>query len=244
MINGIIVDDEEIAIEELKPLLGKTSYIHLKNTFDDVSEAIKYVSNNEVDVIFLDIQMPGINGFDAYKAFKDIDKNIDIIFTTAFEEHALKAFEVEAFDYILKPFSEDRILKSIEKLKNYKALGEKNSTNENLNTNVDKITVWKNDKLILLNVEDIIYCKVKGGEIDIVTKKKVYKSEDTMIEMEEKLSSYSFIRCHRNFIVNLKYISEIIPWFNGTYILKFADISDEVPVSRKYNKVLKGIFKF
>jgi len=62
--------------------------------------------------------------------------------------------------------------------------------------------------------------------------------------MEEKLSSYSFIRCHRNFIVNLKYISEIIPWFNGTYILKFADINDEVPVSGKYNKVLKGIFKF
>ncbi len=247
MIKVVIVDDERFAIRELEYILNKYEELELAGGFTDPMEAMENINKIKPEVVFLDIDMPEISGFTMAQELLKKNENMKIIFVTAFNDYAIKAFEIDASDYILKPFSEERINKAILRIlkqgkitKNEEVAAEINKGEKK----VRKIPVWENDSLILIDVDDVLYCKVKDGELVIVTKQALYKGQDTLSQMEDKLKDFNFMKCHRNYIVNLNEIQEIVPWVNGTYILKLNGIKDEIPVSRSYNKILKSIFKF
>lgn len=221
--NCIIVEDEYPARKELAYFIKTFSSIKIIEEFDDSIKALKYIQNNQMDIIFLDISMPNLDGITLGKIIKNMEDKPKVVFITAHPEYAIDAFEVEAFDYILKPYSENRIITAVHRL-------EKCSINKSVPSN--KITLWKNDKMIVINVDDICYCEASERKVFIYSKDDRFEIVSTITDFSKKLPETNFFRCHRSYIVNLDKITEITPWFNNTYVIKLRGIDDDIPVSR------------
>lgn len=233
----IIVDDEFLAREELKYFIQNYSNLDIIGEFADGIEVLKFIQNNEVDVIFLDINIPSLDGVLLAKSISKFIKKPYIIFITAYKEHAIEAFEVEAFDYILKPYSESRIISMLKKLESSNI----NEKNLSLNNISNKISLWKNEKIIVVDVDNIYYCLARERVTFVFTKNEEYSVNLCISEFYKKLPKNIFFKCHRSYIVNLNKISEIIPWFNNTYNLKLQNINHDIPVSRSNIKEFKHL---
>ncbi|MEW9124079.1 MAG: LytTR family DNA-binding domain-containing protein [Thermotaleaceae bacterium] len=229
--NCIIVDDEYPAIQELTYFITNFSSIKILEKFDDSIKALEYIQNHSMDIVFLDISMPKLDGLALSRVIHTLKNKPLLVFISAYREHALEAFEVAAFDYILKPYSENRIVDTLKRLEDYKAP----------KGNISKLALWKDEKMFVVNIEDIYYCKANEHEVFIVEKENQYKITSTISAFYKKLPHEKFFRCHRSYIVNLDKISEIIPWFNNTYMLKLQGIEDEVPVSRQNISTFKQL---
>lgn len=235
---AIIVEDEFLAREELKYFIKNYSSIEIAAEFEDGIEVLKFIQENEVDAIFLDINIPSLDGVLLAKSISKFSKKPYIVFITAYKEHAAEAFEIEAFDYILKPYSETRIKSMLKKLEmNY------NKQKDESHTNVisNKINLWKNDKIIVVAMDDIYYCLAKERVTYVFTKTEEYSVNISISDFYNSLPKDKFFRCHRSYIVNITKIREIIPWFNNTYNLRLQDIDYEIPVSRSNLKEFKQI---
>lgn len=256
--NCIIVDDEIAATEELKYFIENFSNIHIIETFSDACDTIKKFNKNnlKIDIAFLDISMPLINGMELAKILKENYPNIKIIFITAHKDYAVDAFEIKAYDYILKPFSKKRIislLNELEKVIYYKDninndinnyMNKKNNqTQTNLNTNTSinnnlvkntlssKITIWDNDKMIVINIDDIDYFESNERNTTVSISHKKYTINNTLSNIAKTINN-NFFKCHRSYIVNLNKVTEVIPWFNSTYMLTLKNADKQIPVSR------------
>ncbi|AYF53648.1 response regulator transcription factor [Clostridium botulinum C] len=232
--NCIVVDDEYPAREELKFFINAASKITIDGEFDDSIEALKYIQNNKPDIIFLDISMPKLDGMALAHIINDLDKKILVVFITAYKEHALEAFEIEAFDYILKPYSEERIITTLKRLENLKNQSVENSIK-------NKIALKKNEKLRVINISEIFYCKADEKRTQIFTQYDKYIENSSISDFYKKLPKNIFFRTHRSYIVNIDKITEIIPWFNNTYMIKLKDIDEEIPVSRNNLNSFKNL---
>lgn len=235
---AIIVDDEFLAREELKYFIQNYSKIDIVAEFADGIEVLKFIQNNDVDIIFLDINIPSLDGVLLAKSISKFTKKPNIVFITAYKEHAVEAFEVEAFDYILKPYSESRIISMLKKLEN---TYNNKKDNSHINFISNKINLWKNEKIIVVDINDIYYCVAQERITYVFTKDEKYSVNLCISDFYEKLPNDIFFKCHRSYIVNINKIKEIIPWFNNTYNLKLQDIDYEVPVSRSNVKVFKQL---
>jgi len=222
-LNCIIVDDEYPSIQELSYFITNFSSITISETFDDSIKALEYIQRHSVNVIFLDINMPKLDGLTFSKVINTLPVKPVLVFITAYREHALEAFEVSAFDYILKPYSQTRIADTLQRLENSTAVRLHN----------DKITLWKNEKLYVLDADDIYYCEAHKHEVYVYTKDKRFVVASSISDFHKKLRQDCFFRCHRSYIVNIDKITEIIPWFNNTYMLKLKGLDAEIPVSRQ-----------
>lgn len=220
--NCIIVDDEYPARKELSYFINTFSSIKIEEEFDDGIEALEYIQNHSLDIIFLDISMPKLTGIAFGKIIKNMKNKPKVVFITAYPQYAIDAFEVEAFDYILKPYSENRMITALKRL-------EKSSSNK-IGTN--KITLWKNDKMIVISVDDICYCEASERKVLIYNKNDRFEIVSTISDFSKKLPELNFFRCHRSYIINLDKITEITPWFNNTYIVKLQGMNVDIPVSR------------
>lgn len=230
IVNVIIVDDELPAQEELKNILKNITDIKVIKIFDSATNVLEFISKNKTDIVFLDIEMPHITGIALAKEIKQYNKDIEIIFSTGYSQFAIDAFELCAHDYLLKPYTEERVRFSISRLKKKKDLTR--CTNK-----ITKIPIWNKEKLILVNPEtDIYYIQADiNKKILMFTTKGVVEINITLKELEDKLKTYNFLRTHKSFIVNMNKVAEIIPWFNHTYILKLTNLDDlEIPVSRHF----------
>lgn len=225
---AIIVEDEFPAREELKYFINNFSDIEIIDEFDNGVDVLKFMQNNKIDVIFLDINIPMFDGMMLAKTINNFIDRPKIVFITAYKEHAIDAFELEAFDYILKPYSEERIVSTLNKL-SQSIINNKSKVNKNKQNN---ITLWKGNKLVVLNIEDIYYCEANERETLVYTKDSQYISKNSILEFEKKIDNDKFFKIHRSYIVNLNKIKEIIPWFNSTYKLKLIDLDNEIYVSR------------
>lgn len=249
-INCVIVEDEIPAAQELKYILEQHEKLSVKAVAYDGTNGIKIIKELEPEVVFLDINMPGINGLDLAKQIKEFKVSISIIFVTAYEQHALKAFEVEALDYILKPFDETRIDKTVARLVQKYSFNKPELdialkmteiicklTEEEKTTK--KVPCERNGKIILIDISDIYYCFIEDEKVYVKTREQKYSAIFNLCKLEEKTK---FFRAHRSFLVNLNKAREVFSWFNGSYKVVMDDIEkSEIPVSRNNVKKLREL---
>jgi len=246
---AIIVEDEIPAKEELEYLIETHSEIEIVGAFEDGLDVFKFLQEEEVDAIFLDINIPSLDGMLLAGNISKFAKKPYIIFTTAYKEHAAQAFELEAFDYILKPYDEKRIAAMLKKLetafkKDHGQEGEKGDKEPAADQGPSRrINLRKNENIIVTDVNDIYYASASEKVTLVYTKTDEYMMPMSISEFHAKLPEDLFFKCHRSYTVNLTKIHEIVPWFNHTYILRLKDIKGEVPVSRSKVKEFRQIMQ-
>ncbi|MBP6322808.1 MAG: response regulator transcription factor [Fusobacteriaceae bacterium] len=237
MLNCIIVEDEFPAREELKFFIKNNKNFAIKREFETSIDALKFLENSSVDVVFLDINMPGLDGMTLARLIHKIDKNIKLIFITAYREFAVDAFEIGTFDYILKPYSEERIITVLERVVASVAES-KTPINKN---ETSKLTVNSGEKMVVISIFDILYIEANEKETTIALQNESYTSKLKISQLEAILPSENFFRTHRSYIVNIDKIAEVEPWFNGSYLIKVGKKSHNISVSRNNVKKLKEI---
>ena len=252
IIRCLVVDDEPPAVEELSYLLGQIGSVEVVGTARSASKALDAIDRLDPDLVFLDIQMPGHDGFEVIQALKRSHTAPLFVLATAYDQYAVKAFDADVVDYILKPFTEDRVRKSIDRVKTWL----QSRRQEPLTTQMEqlvkqldqgpkeivKISVESKGRIRVLDPGEILYCKAENKGITVATKNRSFLlfGQASLDELEKKLTSQSFFRTHRSYLVNLACIKEVIPWFNGRYIVTTTDDpATEVPVSRRRVKELK-----
>jgi two-component system LytT family response regulator/two-component system response regulator LytT len=254
-INTLIVDDERPARDELAYLLKSFPEINLVGQGKNGEEAVALIKEHTPDLVFLDVQMPGLNGFGVIKKLMDRKLKVPhIVFATAYDNYAVQAFEVNAVDYVLKPFDKGRIAKAIQRAK--KMLEAKSSPAERLETLVSqlgmakpaqrvKLLVKTQQRLMLVDADDVVLASIEDGLITVVAKDMEGSSNyRTLEELQASLDSDIFWRAHRSYLVNINHIKEVVPWFKSSYMLKMDDKrQSEVPVSRAQTKRLRELLK-
>lgn len=229
----IIIDDETLARSIVKEYLQKFPELEVMQECTDGFEGVKAIQQHQPDLIFLDIQMPKINGFEMLEL---IDEPPAVIFTTAFDEYAIKAFEEHAIDYLLKPFSQERFDKAILKWKEQNAVSKKN-TEELLETvsyspaQTQRIVVKTGSKIKIIPVHDVFYLEAADDYVKIHTKEGSFLKNKTMNHFEKALDSQQFVRSHRSYIVNVQQITRIDPYEKDNHIAILRS-GGRVPVSR------------
>ncbi|AWB44004.1 DNA-binding response regulator [Paenibacillus sp. CAA11] len=246
---AIIVEDEFLARQELEYLIRTHSQMEIVGSFEDGLEVLRFLQQEEVDVIFLDINIPSLDGVLLAQNISKFSKKPYIVFITAYKEHAAQAFEIEAFDYILKPYPESRILSMLNKLETAYAKEKKEQAESASPVKAGQesqpithtINLWKNEKIIVTDIHDIYYASAQEKVTQVFTRKEEYTMPMSITEFHNRLPQDAFFRCHRSYTVNLSKIREIIPWFNNTYLLRLRDLEYEVPVSRSKVKEFRQI---
>ncbi|MGO9864683.1 MAG: LytR/AlgR family response regulator transcription factor [Terriglobales bacterium] len=252
----VIVDDEQLARDELAFLLKNLGDVNVVAQGKNGLEAVSLVREHNPDLVFLDVQMPGLDGFGVIK--KLLDRKVPlpkIVFATAFDQYAVKAFEVNAVDYLLKPFDKKRVAQSIEKARANIETG--GGTEEKLETLVRmlesqrpqtaKILIKTGGRLFLTDAKDICYATIEDGVITVATSGHAgmegHSNCRTLEELFESLDPKSFWRAHRSFLVNIHHIREVVPWFKSSYQLRMDDKKQtEIPVSRAQTRRLRELF--
>lgn len=246
---GIIVEDEFLAQEELSYLIRQHSDIEIVATFDDGMDVLKYLQHHDVDAIFLDINIPSLNGVFLAQNISKFAKKPYIIFITAYKEHAVEAFEVDAFDYILKPYHEARIVTMLQKLENAWQLRQSPPALDNTSiANVPRlgqhtINLMKDERIIVTDINQIYYAAAQEKVTLVYTRRETFIMPMNITEFCGRLPEDVFFRCHRSYCVNLTKIREIVPWFNNTYILRLHELEFEVPVSRSKVKTFRSLMR-
>ncbi|MFU0852130.1 LytR/AlgR family response regulator transcription factor [Kluyvera cryocrescens] len=239
----IIVEDEFLAQQELTWLIQQHSQMEIVGTFDDGLDVLKFLQHNKVDAIFLDINIPSLDGVLLAQNISQFAHKPFIVFITAWKEHAVEAFELEAFDYILKPYQETRIVSMLQKLESswqQQQSGTSNSPAGVAREN-DTINLIKDERIIVTPINDIYYAEAHEKMTFVYTRRESYVMPMNITEFCSKLPTSHFFRCHRSYCVNLNKIREIEPWFNNTYILRLRDLELQVPVSRSKVKEFRQI---
>lgn len=248
MIKVILIDDEKMALEELKYSLHEFSEIQIIGEYTDPLKALQEIFTKKPDLVMLDIEMPEINGFAIAEEIIAQHPGIQIVFVTAYDEYAIKAFETNAIDYVLKPVSKDRLGITIDRAcqickkdKNEKVANSISALNRYFTESTYKVIVWENEEIILLRPDNILYFKSEDKDIVVVVDKNKYKTKYTLHYWEEKLLNRGFFRCHKGYLINLDKIEKITPMFNNTFIIKLFDHAMDIPVSRSAGKKLRII---
>ncbi|MGH4124856.1 MAG: LytR/AlgR family response regulator transcription factor [Clostridium sp.] len=249
MLRVVLVDDEKLSLEELSFILGKNNEIEIIGKYVDALSALEFIKKSKPEIVFLDIEMPEIDGFTLAEEICKMDFPVSIIFATVFDKYAVKAFEINAIDYVLKPFSEKRLQITMDKI------NERYNSNENIPScsynnifpekqeikGMKKLPLWKDECIYLVHPQDILYCTVLNKEVLVLTKDDNFTTQYTLNQLGNKLSNHNFFRSHKSYLVNLDKIYKIVPWFNSTFVLKIEGYKEEVPVSRHYVKEFKKI---
>lgn len=241
----LIVDDEIPARERLKRLLADLEGVELIGEAEDGAQAVEAIEREKPDLVLLDIQMPGLDGFGVIEALEDPPA---VIFVTAYDEYAIRAFEVNALDYLLKPFSRGRLEKAIHRAR--QSLAEERDPAAQLGPLLEslaaqgryliRLAVRDRDRIRVLDVDEVDWIGVQDERIVVYVGDQVYLIRRTLSELEARLDPAHFFRAHRSAIVNLDRVKEIIPWFKGSHKLRLTT-GAEVDLSRAQARVLRRI---
>lgn len=246
----LIVDDEAPARRDLRRILGKIGGLEIVGEASEGLEAAKLAKKLQPDTLLLDIQMPGLDGFQVVSRLNDMDRVPSIIFVTAYDEYAIRAFEVHAVDYILKPVEERRLAQAIERARRIRGGAEPGPDLKALLNAVGasskRLAVRQGESLVMIDVSDILYATVSEGSIKVVARGLEgtvgFRSLD---EIERELASKRFMRVHKSYLANIDRIYEITPWFNGSYKLRMGDKGGPVvPLSRTQARELRKVIKW
>jgi two-component system LytT family response regulator/two-component system response regulator LytT len=262
-ISALIIDDEQLAREELKYLLETAGDVEVLAEGSNGVEAVELIREYRPDVVFLDVQMPGLDGFAVLKKLiEHRDPLPEIIFATAFDQYAVRAFDVNAIDYLLKPFDKNRVMQALDRARvrlqetalaegelaggiKMDALLKLIEQQQSPRLQSAKIVLQAQSRLLLADQKDICFASIDEGVISVVTPTLEGQSKcRTLEELLELLDPNMFWRAHRSYVVNINHIKEVVPWFKSSYQLRMADRKQtEVPVSRAQTKRLRELFK-
>ena len=260
----LIVDDEPLARQELQYLLEIAGEVEVVGVGCNGIEAVDLIRTHKPDVVFLDVQMPGLDGFGVLKKLLEKKTQLpQIVFATAYDQYAVRAFEVNAADYLLKPFDRVRVGKTLEKARArllgndlaavdsataakldalLRLVGE--ATSPPPKNGAGKVIVKTQDRLLLVNHKDICFASIEDGAISVNASTVEGQSNcRTLEELMDQLDPEMFWRVHRSFVVNIQHIREVVPWFKSSYQLRMDDPKKtEIPVSRNQTKRLRELF--
>lgn len=270
-ISALIVDDEQLARDELKYLLDSMGDVNIVALGANGIEAVDLIERHHPDLVFLDVQMPGLDGFAVIErlmehkrtkgaAGKEHHAMPQVVFATAYDQYAVRAFDVNAVDYLLKPFDRDRVFQTVERARNRLAGNAGGTQMESQLGEVlrllnrpqgaerahapAKLIVQAQTRLLLVDQSEICFAAVDDGIIRVVTQSFEGHSKcRTLEELQELLDPAHFWRAHRGFLVNIDQIREVVPWFKSSYQLRMNDKQrTEIPVSRAQTKRLRELF--
>jgi two-component system LytT family response regulator/two-component system response regulator LytT len=269
-LSALIIDDEPLARQELAYLLESAGGVEVRAHGANGIEAVELIRQHQPDVVFLDVQMPGLDGFAVLKKLRDSRTPLPhVVFATAFDQYAVRAFEVNAVDYLLKPFDKARLAHTLQKVASRIARpGEplpdstaaesltmdarldallrlvETRTQPAAKPTTGKIVVRAQSRLLLVDQREICFASIQDGAISVVTNSIEGQSNcRTLEELQEQLDPEAFWRAHRSFVVNIQHIREVVPWFKSSYQLRMDDPKrTEIPVSRAQTKKLRDLF--
>ena len=254
VLTALLVDDEKLARDELSFLLDSFDDIEIVGQASNGPEALKQIDALDPDIVFMDVQMPGLNGLEVVRKLVERGGTLPhIIFATAYDQYAVQAFDVNAADYLLKPIEKARLEKSIERARaRVETPTEESGRMEQLLSHLRdqvappaRVLIKSNSRMLLVDAADVIYATVKDGVIRVVSTQTEGESNyKTLDDLQSNLGERSFWRAHRSYLVNIDRIKEVIPWFKSTYQLRMSDPEQtELPVSRGQTKRLKELFR-
>jgi two-component system LytT family response regulator len=250
-IKTIIVDDEPLARKRVGQLLAKESDVEIIAECGDGLAAISAINDLQPDLIFLDVQMPEVSGFDV---LRELDEEIApaVIFVTAFDHFTIQAFDVSAVDYLLKPFGEERFRRAVNRARQRLQKESENHSDEPLlrlldhlklnNGFLERLIVNHKDRLVIVPVNDIDWIETYGNYLKIHSTGKTYLLRETMSNLTERINPEKFLRIHRSTLVNLDRIKQLQAMFGGQYTVVLRD-GTELTLSRNYRKSVLDIFE-
>ncbi|WP_394220001.1 LytR/AlgR family response regulator transcription factor [Halobacillus trueperi] len=233
-ITVLIVDDERFSREELNFLLEPYEGIEVVGEAGSGDEAVMQTLKLQPDVLFLDVEMPKMDGMAVAKAVQELKKVPEIVFATAYPDFAVEAFRQKALDYLLKPFDEEQLSETVERIEKKFAPAEERTAYP-----PSKLAVEVEDTIEYLDPSEIMYVHREDRVTKIVGKQKVYETRDALKDVEQRLQGFSFFRIHKSYLVNLDYVHRLTPWFNGAYQLELQETEEKLSVSRNYVKELR-----
>ena len=248
-IGTLLVDDENLARDELAFLLRDFPEIEILATADNGLEAVKLIEDLEPDLVFLDVQMPGLDGMGVIRTLRDRGVVLPhFVLATAYDQYAVEAFRLEALDYVLKPIERERLEETIARAKNAMAVPDVDggARQQHAPSNVrTKLLIRSQNRNLIMDAQDMIYATIEDGVISVVTTSlEGMLNYRTLEELQSNLDPGDFWRAHRSFIVNIHHIKEVIPWFNSSFQIKMTDKKEtEIPVSRVQTKRLRTLFR-
>ncbi len=272
-ITALIIDDEQLAREELQYLLDTEGSVEVLAQGTNGIEAVDLIRTHQPDVVFLDVQMPGLDGFAVLRKLIEASPQEElpqIIFATAFDQYAVRAFDVNAIDYLLKPFDRKRVLQALERVRQrlqevhaptaaglspgdapltsemqISALLRLIEQQQSARLPSGRIVVQAQSRLLLIDQKDVCFASIDEGVISVATPSIEGQSKArTLEELLEMLDPAVFWRAHRSFLVNINHIREVVPWFKSSYQLRMDDKKQtEIPVSRAQTRRLRELFK-
>lgn len=250
-IRALVVDDEALARERVQSLLQKEPDVECVGACANGPEAVAAVAELTPDLVFLDVQMPGLDGFGVVEAVGP-DKMPAVVFVTAYDRYALRAFEIHALDYLLKPFDRPRFQKTLQRVRDHLALQKNNGVEERLAALLDDVQATRKpmvDRLVIKSAGRVTF--VKADEVDWVEAagnyarvhvgKEEHLIRETMNALEAKLDPAKFVRIHRSTIINLERVRELQPWFHGDYVVILKD-GKQLTLSRGYKPKMHELF--
>ena len=240
---ALIVDDEPPARSELRFLLGRHPRVKVVGEATDAEEALALAENLSYDVVFLDMNLPEGDGIDVATRLARLAETPYVVFVTAYPEFAVRAFEVSAFDYLVKPVSEKRIDQTVGRL--LATLDATARLADEQPKRLDRLAVSRGDKTVLLDLEQISYFQAEGDYSRVFSQSGNYLASYSLKSLEERLDPRSFFRCHRSYLVNLTHVSEIITLPSNMYELRLRDERKTVlPLSRRQTRELRKRLEF
>jgi two-component system, LytTR family, response regulator LytT len=249
---AVVVDDEPPAREELCYLLEQVGGVEIVGQAANGVDALALIETARPHAAFLDVQMPGLTGFEVARLLLDRQVPTNVVFVTAFDQYAIDAFEVNAVDYLLKPVEQDRLARSVQRLADRVGVTQADDRVERLVRMVvdrqqqrSQLAVKVGEHLLLVHAEDLIFASMEGDTIQVVTSHLTGTSNyRTLDELQARLDPAVFWRVHRSHLVNINKIKEIVPWFSRNYVLRMTDSKGtEIPVSRSQTKRLRDYLK-
>lgn len=249
----LIADDELPARNKMKRLLGNIDSVEVVHVAENGLDALEHIQSLKPDLVFLDIEMPGLNGLEVAENI-DLEEMPSVVFATAYSEHAIKAFELSAVDYLLKPFNEERLRAAIERVESNREATklDKDRLSEVMRSELadevktpfsNKVPIPTRDRYKLIDYEEVICIEVEERSVRLHTKERSYLLNHTLDTFERKLPQDQFFRVNRSCIIGLKHVKEIVIWFGNRFKIILSN-DKEVISSREKSKILKQVLKF
>ncbi|MGG4341243.1 LytR/AlgR family response regulator transcription factor [Paenibacillus lautus] len=236
-IRTLIVDDERYSREELIYLLKQHPTLEIVGEADSGEQAVLKTMQLKPEAVFLDIEMPLMNGLETARALNELKLPPRIVFATAYAQFGVEAFRFEALDYLLKPIDEDRLAETVRRLE--QSLRKEDSAATGYSKASGKLSLDVEGEIKFIDPDDIIYISREDAYSKIVTADKQYHVKTPLKELETKLRQYPFFRIHKSYVVHLDYVKSLVPWFNGAFQLELKGCSDKLAVSRNYAKAFR-----